>query len=461
MVAYERQLNCRLTRIWEQTHREESVSEAIANEAESNKAILERVSSSERGRLRNAIHSAQKKEEQRKEDTKAGVQASVKVSLVKPEVKAEPVKIEVKPELKTELKLEPIKPEPAKPEPAKPEPAKTEPAKTEPAKTEPAKTEPPTPTLQTTPPLTTPSPQQLVAAVTSLNALLQDKEALTDKVYHALKEEMWKLQHVINTVSLERRKIVECASNISSLCASYHNEDVALLLKNFVVERLFSKGEESREIPVALSFAYLLCELASQDALCVSLILGQLFSKCPLLIPDVENEKDLPPVLFEKHMRKYAMLVSMFVGLFLYTPKSNANPFDVNLLWKWFDSFMSLYVAKPFVQFSAVVESFLAIGNAILAKKDRPRLQKLLQRLQTDIMPSLESIPSMTSGSIMRLSLQLEDYQKGVFKQPEYCTLDDEWSDCSHKQSTRGARPILSQSGSRPQSSRTSDCCSH
>ena len=69
MVAYERQLNCRLTRIWEQTHREESVSEAIANEAESNKAILERVSSSERGRLRNAIHSAQKKEEQRKEDT--------------------------------------------------------------------------------------------------------------------------------------------------------------------------------------------------------------------------------------------------------------------------------------------------------------------------------------------------------------------------------------------------------
>ena len=414
MVAYERQLNCRLTRIWEQTHREESVSEAIANEAESNKAILERVSSSERGRLRNAIHSAQKKEEQRKEDTKAGVQASVKVSLVKPEVKAEPVKIEVKPELKTELKPEPIKPEPAKPEPAK--------------------TEPPTPTLQTTPPLTTPSPQQLVAAVTSLNALLQDKEALTDKVYHALKEEMWKLQHVINTVSLERRKIVECASNISSLCASYHNEDVALLLKNFVVERLFSKGEESREIPVALSFAYLLCELASQDALCVSLILGQLFSKCPLLIPDVENEKDLPPVLFEKHMRKYAMLVSMFVGLFLYTPKSNANPFDVNLLWKWFDSFISLYVAKPFVQFSAVVESFLAIGNAILAKKDRPRLQKLLQRLQTDIMPSLESIPSMTSGSIMRLSLQLEDYQKGVFKQPEYCTLDGEWSDCSNKQ---------------------------
>ena len=203
--------------------------------------------------MRNAIHSAQKKEEQRKEDTKAGVQASVKVSLVKPEVKAEPVKIEVKPELKTELKPEPIKPEPAKPEPAKPEPAKTEPAKTEPAKTE-----PPTPTLQTTPPLTTPSPQQLVAAVTSLNALLQDKEALTDKVYHALKEEMWKLQHVINTVSLERRKIVECASNISSLCASYHNEDVALLLKNFVVERLFSKGEESREIPVALSFAYLL-----------------------------------------------------------------------------------------------------------------------------------------------------------------------------------------------------------
>lgn len=457
MVAYERQLNCRLTRIWEQTHREESVSEAIANEAESNKAILERVSSSERGRLRNAIHSAQKKEEQRKEDTKAGVQASVKVSLVKPEVKAEPAKAEVK----TEVKPEPVKPEPSKTELKAELKTEVKPESKPESKPEPAKTEPPTPTLQTTPPLTTPSPQQLVAAVTSLNALLQDKEALTDKVYHALKEEMWKLQHVINTVSLERRKIVECASNISSLCASYHNEDVALLLKNFVVERLFSKGEESREIPVALSFAYLLCELASQDALCVSLILGQLFSKCPLLIPDVENEKDLPPVLFEKHMRKYAMLVSMFVGLFLYTPKSNANPFDVNLLWKWFDSFMSLYVAKPFVQFSAVVESFLAIGNAILAKKDRPRLQKLLQRLQTDIMPSLESIPSMTSGSIMRLSLQLEDYQKGVFKQPEYCTLDGEWSDCSNKQSTRGARPILSQSGSRPQSSRTSDCCSH
>lgn len=457
MVAYERQLNCRLTRIWEQTHREESVSEAIANEAESNKAILERVSSSERGRLRNAIHSAQKKEEQRKEDTKAGVQASVKVSLVKPEVKAGPAKAEVK----TEVKPEPVKPEPSKTELKAELKTEVKPESKPESKPEPAKTEPPTPTLQTTPPLTTPSPQQLVAAVTSLNALLQDKEALTDKVYHALKEEMWKLQHVINTVSLERRKIVECASNISSLCASYHNEDVALLLKNFVVERLFSKGEESREIPVALSFAYLLCELASQDALCVSLILGQLFSKCPLLIPDVENEKDLPPVLFEKHMRKYAMLVSMFVGLFLYTPKSNANPFDVNLLWKWFDSFMSLYVAKPFVQFSAVVESFLAIGNAILAKKDRPRLQKLLQRLQTDIMPSLESIPSMTSGSIMRLSLQLEDYQKGVFKQPEYCTLDGEWSDCSNKQSTRGARPILSQSGSRPQSSRTSDCCSH
>lgn len=457
MVAYERQLNCRLTRIWEQTHREESVSEAIANEAESNKAILERVSSSERGRLRNAIHSAQKKEEQRKEDTKAGVQASVKVSHVKPELKAEPAKAEVK----TEVKPEPVKPEPSKTELKAELKTEVKPESKPESKPEPAKTEPPTPTLQTTPPLTTPSPQQLVAAVTSLNALLQDKEALTDKVYHALKEEMWKLQHVINTVSLERRKIVECASNISSLCASYHNEDVALLLKNFVVERLFSKGEESREIPVALSFAYLLCELASQDALCVSLILGQLFSKCPLLIPDVENEKDLPPVLFEKHMRKYAMLVSMFVGLFLYTPKSNANPFDVNLLWKWFDSFMSLYVAKPFVQFSAVVESFLAIGNAILAKKDRPRLQKLLQRLQTDIMPSLESIPSMTSGSIMRLSLQLEDYQKGVFKQPEYCTLDGEWSDCSNKQSTRGARPILSQSGSRPQSSRTSDCCSH
>ena len=457
MVAYERQLNCRLTRIWEQTHREESVSEAIANEAESNKAILERVSSSERGRLRNAIHSAQKKEEQRKEDTKAGVQASVKVSHVKPELKAEPAKAEVK----TEVKPEPVKPEPSKTELKAELKTEVKPESKPESKPEPAKTEPPTPTLQTTPSLTTPSPQQLVAAVTSLNALLQDKEALTDKVYHALKEEMWKLQHVINTVSLERRKIVECASNISSLCASYHNEDVALLLKNFVVERLFSKGEESREIPVALSFAYLLCELASQDALCVSLILGQLFSKCPLLIPDVENEKDLPPVLFEKHMRKYAMLVSMFVGLFLYTPKSNANPFDVNLLWKWFDSFMSLYVAKPFVQFSAVVESFLAIGNAILAKKDRPRLQKLLQRLQTDIMPSLESIPSMTSGSIMRLSLQLEDYQKGVFKQPEYCTLDGEWSDCSNKQSTRGARPILSQSGSRPQSSRTSDCCSH
>ena len=457
MVAYERQLNCRLTRIWEQTHREESVSEAIANEAESNKAILERVSSSERGRLRNAIHSAQKKEEQRKEDTKAGVQASVKVSHVKPELKAEPAKAEVK----TEVKPEPVKPEPSKTELKAELKTEVKPESKPESKPEPAKTEPPTPTLQTTPPLTTPSPQQLVAAVTSLNALLQDKEALTDKVYHALKEEMWKLQHVINTVSLERRKIVECASNISSLCASYHNEDVALLLKNFVVERLFSKGEESREIPVALSFAYLLCELASQDALCVSLILGQLFSKCPLLIPDVENEKDLPPVLFEKHMRKYAMLVSMFVGLFLYTPKSNANPFDVNLLWKWFDSFMSLYVAKPFVQFSAVVDSFLAIGNAILAKKDRPRLQKLLQRLQTDIMPSLESIPSMTSGSIMRLSLQLEDYQKGVFKQPEYCTLDGEWSDCSNKQSTRGARPILSQSGSRPQSSRTSDCCSH
>ena len=68
------------------------------------------------------------------------------------------------------------------------------------------------------------------------------------QTYHALKEEMWKLQHVINTVSLERRKIVECASNISSLCASYHNEDVALLLKNFVVERLFSKGDSRRSV---------------------------------------------------------------------------------------------------------------------------------------------------------------------------------------------------------------------
>ena len=83
MVAYERQLNSRLTMIWEQTHREESVSEAIANETESNRAILERVANSERSRLQNAIHSAQKKEEQRKEDTKAGVQASVIVPLVK------------------------------------------------------------------------------------------------------------------------------------------------------------------------------------------------------------------------------------------------------------------------------------------------------------------------------------------------------------------------------------------
>ena len=104
----------------------------------------------------------------------------------KPEVKAEPAKAEVK----TEVKPEPVKPEPSKTELKAELKTEVKPESKPESKPEPAKTEPPTPTLQTTPPLTTPSPQQLVAAVTSLNALLQDKEALTDKVYHALKEEV-------------------------------------------------------------------------------------------------------------------------------------------------------------------------------------------------------------------------------------------------------------------------------
>lgn len=235
-------------------------------------------------------------------------------------------------------------------------------------------------------------------------------------MYHALKEETWKLQHVINTVSLERSKIVASAKDILSLFSAYQNDGVTMLLRNFVVERLFDKGEESRETPVALSFAYLLCELASRDAAFVSVILGQLFSKCPLLIPSLDKEADLPPVLFEKHMRRYSMLVCMFAGLFIYTPLENANPFDIALMWKWLDAFISLYLDKPFLQFSGVMEPFLAIANSLLAKSDLHRLQDVLSRLKKEIVPQLENIPSLTSGSIMRLSYHLEDYEQGVFK---------------------------------------------
>ena len=69
------------------------------------------------------------------------------------------------------------------------------------------------------------------------------------------------------------------------------------------------------------------------------------------------------------------------------------------------------------------MEPFLAIANSLLAKSDLHRLQDVLSRLKKEIVPQLENIPSLTSGSIMRLSYHLEDYEQGVFKLPDYCTL--------------------------------------
>ena len=126
---------------------------------------------------------------------------------------------------------------------------------------------------------------------------------------------------------------------------------------------------------------------------------------------------------------------------------------------QWMDSLSMLKVILESWRVNGLIRRENYINCLLMTRKHNYESTSVFRESKN--MPSLESIPSMTSGSIMRLSLQLEDYQKGVFKQPEYCTLDGEWSDCSNKQSTRGARPILSQSGSRPQSSRTSDCCSH
>lgn len=381
--------NAEIAGVWKSSHSELAVEERI----KANRTKEEASTSAKDTQLQASLMESRKKEQKRKE------------------------------EVITDVKTKANPPAPAAAKKEEPLPVIAEEPPAVPTKV----TSPPAAELLPTPvekkPITSPSPQQLITAVTTLDSLLQDKEKLTEKVYHALKEETWKLQHVINTVSLERSKIVASAKDILSLFSAYQNEGVTMLLRNFVVERLFDKGEESRETPVALSFAYLLCELASRDAAFVSVILGQLFSKCPLLIPSLDKEADLPPVLFEKHMRRYSMLVCMFTGLFIYTPLENANPFDIALMWKWLDAFISLYLDKPFLQFSGVMEPFLAIANSLLAKSDLHRLQDVLSRLKKEIVPQLENIPSLTSGSIMRLSYHLEDYEQGVFKLPAYCTL--------------------------------------
>lgn len=385
--------NAEIANVWKSSHSENAVEESINTRITKERALGAAFISVHQYHVRESILKAQRREKERKEKLKVNMKSAAKIPTPATKEMQLPVSVEAYPTIPTEVLAAPV-------------------------------FEPPVPRVEKKS-LTTPSAEQLIKAVTMLDSLLQDKAALTEKVYHALKEETWKLQHVINTVSLERSKIVASANDILSLFSTYHNEGVELLLRNFVVERLFDKGEESREISVALSFAYLLCELASRDASFISVILGQLFSKCPLLIPSLDKEEDLPPVLFEKHMRRYSMLVSMFAGLFIYTPLENANPFDITLLWKWFDAFISLHMNKPFLQFSGVVEPFLAISNELLAKNDLPKLKELLSRLKKNVIPQLENIPSLTSGSIMRLNYHLEDYERGIFKQPEYCNLSD------------------------------------
>ena len=242
-------------------------------------------------------------------------------------------------------------------------------------------------------------PSDLVNMATELDSILENGHT-EHETHRILKEESWQLQGILNRVAFNRNVIQTCAQQLIHRIQSYHNQDVELVMKNYVAKRLIMKGKDASEATVCMSFSFLLAELASLDSLFVNMIMGQLYKECPLIRLEASNLDSLSAEKFEPAMMQHSMMIRLFAGLFLFNPRL----FPIEFAWKWILLFIQLADCEQFLEAPQNIEAFLETCGFLL-QKEETKFTNLLRHIRELTIPNLKDLPSFTSGSIARLKI--------------------------------------------------------
>ena len=242
-------------------------------------------------------------------------------------------------------------------------------------------------------------PSDLVNMATELDSILENGHT-EHETHRILKEESWQLQGILNRVAFNRNVIQTCAQQLIHRIQSYHNQDVELVMKNYVAKRLIMKGKEASEATVCMSFSFLLAELASRDSLFVNMIMGQLYKECPLIRLEASKLDSLSAEKFEPAMMQHSMMIRLFAGLFVFNPRL----FPIEFAWKWVLLFIRLVDCEQFLEAPQNIEAFVETCGFLL-QRDEARFTDMLRHIRELTIPNLKDLPSFTSGSIARLKI--------------------------------------------------------
>ena len=259
-------------------------------------------------------------------------------------------------------------------------------------------------------------PNELVSMARELDSFITDSTKTTPEIYNKLKNESWELQGIINKTAFDQKQINCLASQLMDHLESYGNEDVKIVLRNYIAKRLVAKGKESREPSVCMSFSFLLAELATRDSLFVNVAMAQLFLQCPLIRFEIDSVDDLSDKQFEDTMIHHSMCFAFFAGLFVY----NQQEFTVDFAWRWVSLYVQVASRYPFLEFAGTVTSFLEVCGFLLKRSYGQAFDALMDRINSNVIPHIEDIPARSCGSLTRLKQLI----KSDFAVPDCCILN-------------------------------------
>lgn len=259
-------------------------------------------------------------------------------------------------------------------------------------------------------------PNDLVSMAKELDSFITDSTKTTPEVYDKLKNESWELRGIINKTAFDQKQIKYLATQLMDRLESYNNEDVKIVMRNYIAKRLVAKGKESREPSVCMSFSFLMAELATRDSLFVNVAMAQLFLQCPLIRFEINPVDDLSDKQFEDMMIHHSMCFSFFAGLFVY----NQQEFTVEFAWRWVSSFVQVASHYPFLEFAGTAKSFLEVCGFLLKRDYGQAFDDLMNNISRNVIPRIDNIPARSRGSLTRL----QELIKSAFAVPDYCLLN-------------------------------------
>lgn len=271
---------------------------------------------------------------------------------------------------------------------------------------------------------TTPLPANQLTEMYQELLLLLNSYKVDETTRKAIRKETRELVGVLNLISMNQEQLKSSSQTLLERLKAVSNPQCQVYLIYFITDNLLQKGRASCDFSVCLSYAYLLCQLASEESRFINMILAGLFFESPFLVPVLpKQKKTVDSKTFDKEVTQLTRLVCIFAGLFIYTPLNQKKVYPIRLAWEWIETIIDQQKSRKSDEFADLVYIFLQMLNKQLHEDDSERLTQVLNDLET-LLPSLERIPEKTAGSIMRLESLLKKLQKGELNVPEFCLLN-------------------------------------